>query len=259
MTFRTATLACCLALSGLPASISQQPTPLPVYDVVSVRENRTGSTNMRWQYGADSFLGENVTLVSLLVHAYGLRPDQLSGAPPWASSTRFDVKAKVVDPDLERMKHLTRQQRIDMLLPVLKERFGLRAHFETKEMPTYDLVAAKGGIRMDALQPKQDDANSKGSFMFGRDRVEISSGALSILTNALAMQLERSVVDKTGLTGVYSLKLKWAPNPESADADGLPSLFTALQEQLGLRLQPSRGPVQVLVIDHIERPSGNDD
>lgn len=258
MLLRTTLLAlCALFLPLLSAAQIANPGP-PAYDVVSVRENNSGSTNMRWQYGADSFLGENVTLLSLLVHAYGLRPDQIVGAPSWASTMRLDVKAKVSDPDLEHMKHLTRQQRVDMLLPILAERFALRAHLEEKEMATYDLLPARDGVKMAALQPKPDDPTPRGQFMFGRDRVEITSGALSILANALAMQLERSVVDKTGLTGVYTLQLRWAPNPEAADADNLPSLFTALQEQLGLRLQPSRGPVKVLVIDHIDRPTAND-
>lgn len=255
-----------LALSSAFAQNGAKPeakpvAKLPVYDVVSIRENKNGQ-GMRWQYGADSFTAENTTLTNLIMAAYDLRPDQISGLPPWAESFHFNMQAKVVDGGLDLLKDLKGKQRMAMILPILEQRFGFKGHLETREMPTYDLLLAKGGTKLTPVPAPPPDADGKprprGSYSVGNGRMDANEIPMSFLVEQLAYQLERDVLDKTALTGNYTFKLRWT-DADAAPTDSAPSLFTALQEQLGLRLQPSRGPVRLLIVDHAEMPTSNDD
>jgi uncharacterized protein (TIGR03435 family) len=142
-----------------------------------------------------------------------------------------------------------------MLQALLADRFKLAAHAEKREMPMFALVIAKGG-------PRLITTNAIGALSGGRGRISITGGddALAVLAFELSWRLGRPVIDRTGLNGRYELTLNWTeddvPSP-AANTSGAPSLFTAIQEQLGLKLEATRGPVQVLVIDHAERPSEN--
>jgi uncharacterized protein (TIGR03435 family) len=169
-----------------------------------------------------------------------------------------------------------------MLQPLLAERFKLKAHTETKQLPVYELIVAKGGPKLKEATPgdtyangfKGPDGVGRGGMMrMGRGQLTGQGVPITTLTNLLSQQLQRTVVDKTGLTGKYDLELNWTPeqgegglgpppgaaSPQAEpapDATG-PSIFTALQEQLGLKLQSTKGPVETLVIDHAEMPSEN--
>lgn len=263
--------ACAALLVLLPslataahAQAAPQPsaeTKLPVYDVVSIRENKNGQ-GMRWQYGADSFTAENTTLTGLIMAAYDLRPDQISGLPPWADSFHFNIQAKVVDGGVDLLKSLKGHERMEMLRPILAQRFGFRCHMETRDMPIYELLLAKGGARLTAVPPAPPGEDGKpkprGNYSVGNGRMDANEIPIGYLVEQLAYQFERNVIDKTGLTGNYTFKLRWTDADETP-TDTAPSLFTALREQLGLRLQPSRGPVALLVVDHAEQPTGNDE
>jgi len=257
-----------LALSIPFATLAQQSSaPLPVYDVVSIHENRSGSNTMSIRGGGAGFVATNVDLTTLLMNAYNIRRDLMSGLPGWANSTSFDVNAKVSDPDIAAMKDLPRGQRQAMLVTLLQDRFHLRAHIEVKTLPVYDLVIAKGGSKLKenaALPTESSDPNNgpskpkPGSMMVSNSQMTAVGIATSNLAANLAFHVERNVIDKTGLTGKYDFTLKWRPDNADATTDNnAPDLFTALQEQLGLKLEPSKGPVDTLVIDHIERPSEN--
>jgi uncharacterized protein (TIGR03435 family) len=156
-----------------------------------------------------------------------------------------------------------------MIVALLKDRFHLLAHIEIKTLPVYDLVIAKGGSKLkedavplsNSTDPGKTPFNLKpGSFMISDSQMTGVAIPVSMLASNLTFQVERNVIDKTGLTGRYDINLKWTPAEQegktenSADA---PDLFTALQEQLGLKLEPSKGPVDTLVVDHVEMPTAN--
>jgi len=279
------------ALGQTPAQTGAAPqaadTKLPVYDVVSIKPDKTGSGDIRIMSRTDGLSFSNVSLKMLLQNAYGIREDLISGGPGWVDSAHFDIEAKVVDPNMDQLKKLTREQRRAMLLPLLADRFQLKVHTETKILPVYELVVAKGGPKLTEVTPpppSPDAGNppygapppslpplpdpSKGPVALGFGSMMIRNGeltgrgvALPVLVNMLAQQLNRTVLDKTGLTGKYDMTLKWtpedAPPQDNGTGDSSPSIFTALQEQLGLKLQPAKGPVECLVIDHAEMPTEN--
>jgi uncharacterized protein (TIGR03435 family) len=140
-----------------------------------------------------------------------------------------------------------------MLQSLLADRFKLRLHYETREQPIYELVVAKGGLKLKPLPPDQ----RPGGGRFVRGEIALNGRSVATLAHFLTQFAGRSVVDKTSLAGNYDIDLKWTPDDQQGTPDAGPTLFTALQEQLGLKLISAKGPVQVLVVDHAERPSEN--
>ena len=225
----------------------------------------------------------NVPLWMIVREAFGLENDRLFGGPGWSKTSMFDIEGKVAPEDAPKLKTLTMEQRRQMMIALLEERFGLKFHHETRDLPMYELVVAKGGVKMQASKPDPEGPDpgpgpvpSPGRHMLmmhGRGHIESTGTAISGLARLLSGQLGRTVVDKTGLTGDFDYKLDWTPddmasamtksgnpapgdNPSSQDAVG-PSLFTALEEQLGLKLESTKGPVDVIVIDQLEQPTAN--
>jgi uncharacterized protein (TIGR03435 family) len=243
---------------------------LPDFDVVSVRENKGDSHMMRWMYTPDGINITNLSVKNLVASAYNIRQYLISGGPSWVDSTAFDVQAKVADADVALFKKLPPTQRGLMLRKLLIERFHLAAHIETKTLPVYDLVVASGGPKFKAAAPDpplssdadpSDKPKPRGMITMGRGMTKMDDVPITALTNQLGYALDRPVIDKTGLTGKYDLSLKWRPDnqppSDKGSDDELPGLFTALQEQLGLKLEPSKGPVDTLIIDHVEMPTEN--
>ena len=200
---------------------------------------------------------------------------QVSGGPAWTGSARFDIEAKE-DPALgEKLQKLSSDERgkqlRQMLRGLLADRFKLQVHHESSELSVYELVMPKSGSKLmpSVAQPSSIDADNSAKprswiRFAGKGLLEGNDADAATLVTALSMQPEiggRLVVDKTGLTGKYDFTLKWTPDMgQGADppgADAGPTLFTALQEELGLRLQPTKAPVDVIVIDHVELPSRN--
>jgi uncharacterized protein (TIGR03435 family) len=241
------------------------------FDIVSIKPNKSSSGGMSINTSGDSFTATNCSLMLLLQNAYSLRDDQILGAPGWVTSTKFDIKAKIVDPNSEPQKKLTRKQEQyqyeSRLQSLLVEYFHVKAHKEIKESPVYELVFAKGGskLKADAFDESKNKMPSKtnelapGTMLMNAGHLQGMAIELSSLTGTLAYEVQRNIIDKTGLTGTFDIDLKWtADNGAAADPDSsAPSLFTALQEQLGLKLQSAKGPVEVLVLDHIEMPAEN--
>jgi uncharacterized protein (TIGR03435 family) len=211
--------------------------------------------------------------------------DSIAGLPGWAKSQVYDIECKMTAEQAQQLKKLPNEeqqrQRGLMVQSMLEERFGLKTHVETKRGPVYELVVAKGGPKM-----KEGDANS-GSIkgpdgkpvqgvslrMRAMGKVEAQGLGMGQLANFLSQApvgLGRLVEDKTGLMGKYNFALDWAPEPglgatggpislpaPAADGADGPSIFTALEEQLGLRLEPGTAMVDVLVVDHIEQPGAD--
>ena len=277
-----------LAIAG-PGLRGQEPTTatadarLPAYDVVSIKPNKSDSGMVRAMYRPDGYSASNMSLKMLIQAAYGIREDLISGAPGWADSARYDVDAKVDGADVDALKKLSPEQRRLILQPLLADRFKLKVHTETKQLPVYELVVAKGGPKLKEATPgdtyangiKGPDGVGRGGMMrVGRGQLTAQGVPMTSVVNMLSQQLHRTVIDKTGLTGKYDLELNWTPDHGlrvrcsrgrmahrrmamlAPDASG-PSIFTALQEQLGLKLQSAKGPVETLVIDHVEMPSEN--
>ncbi len=272
-----------LVVAGiLPAAqiaLAQATPGIPQFDVVSVKPNvGNGQQNLRVSPGRVAVT--NVPLKTLIQFAYQVQPRELMGAPDWITAERFDITA-TADPNAS-----IEQMRI-MLGRLLEDRFKVKLHKETRDLPLYALTLAR---RDGQLGPKihestvdcgangrqplsataQDPATQDPSrrcqivplFNFGR--FQGRGLHMQNIASALNNVVDRTIVDKTGLTGAYEFELSWAPDSlqattagptaaPKADVDG-PALFTALQEQLGLKLEAQRGPLEVLVLDHVERP-----
>jgi uncharacterized protein (TIGR03435 family) len=189
---------------------------------------------------------------------------RILGAPAWLESDQYEIRATIENSlytAMQKMSPAQQREQVNLMeQSLLADRFKLKVHFETREMPIYALVIAKGGPK---LTPAKDGERSMLSALHGSDQgSEMNATAVTIARFAQSPIWGRGgrlVVDQTGLTGTYDFTLKWMPdglaNP-NADAD-TPSVFTAIQEQLGLRMVPSKAQVEVIVIDHIEKPSEN--
>ena len=270
------------APSGGAAPVVDAAIKLPTFDVVSVKPNKSDTGMMRVMNKPDGYTATNVTLKMLIQMAYGIREDLISGGPSWVESAHFDFDGKVAGADVDALKKLTPEQRRMILRPALEDRFKLKVHTETKQLPVFELGLAKGGSKLKGASPdatypngiKGPDGVAHGGMLrMGNGELQGQGVEIKGLVNMLSQQLHQTVIDKTGLTGKYDFELTWTPDdgagpmfhgtdggPQKADpapdASG-PTIFTAVQEQLGLKLQSAKGPVETLVIDHVEMPSEN--
>ena len=198
-------------------------------------------------------VGTASTLLDLITTAYGVRYNQIEGAPGWAEAEHYDLDAKAGDGD----RPLTRAELRGMLQSLLADRFQLKLHRETREVSVYALVVGKGGPKLKAVAA---DAAGGGSVR-SSDRgmhMETTKGTMEQLASQIAYSAEHPVIDRTGLQGFYAYTLDWVPSNRTLPADlDAPDVFHAVQDQLGLRLEATRGPIEKLVIDHAEKPSEN--
>lgn len=256
--------------SSKPSTVTS-PAPAPVFDVAAIHQNKTdqsGHSHIISSPFDGHFRAINVSPMSLVRWAFEMPETRILSAPGWMNSTMFNIDAEADSSVDAQMRALTseegkaRKQR--MFQALLADRFKLAAHTETRELPIYALVVAKSGPRFGAIQANGTTINS------GNGHIEVQgSNSVALLAEELAENVGRVVVDKTGIEGRYDLTLRWTPDSGAApglsaserttsapDSSG-PSIFAALQEQLGLKLESQKGPVQVLVVDHIEMPSEN--
>jgi uncharacterized protein (TIGR03435 family) len=243
------------APGGSPAQTEKPAARLPAYDVVSIKPNKSGSGSLDIETRNHTYSATNISLKKLLESAYDIKEDLISGVSGPVASARFDIEAKIVEPDPDALRKFSATQKGAMLLPFLMERFRLKAHTETKTLPVYELIVIKGGPKF--KQSAGDSTGNRGTSIHNRELIAHDIPMTS-LARTLEGQLHRTVIDKTGLTGSYDLALRWSPDDgSSAQTDSAPLIFTALHEQLGLKLQPAKGPVETLVVDHAEMPSEN--
>jgi uncharacterized protein (TIGR03435 family) len=223
---------------------------------------------------ADGFSAAGITVKMLIQFAYGVAQDyQIAGGPDWVKSDKLEIEAKMDTSVAEELKKLSPEERNStrqkMLQALLADRFKLAIHRETKELPVYTLVVGKNSPKFQEAKP--DDAvpdasgdrgetKAKNGTVIGFDAGMLTMTAKAVPISELirdwSISLRRPILDKTGLTGKVDCTLRWAPDTGPSDSNG-PSLITAIQEQLGLKLESGKGPVEILVIDHIEKPSGN--
>lgn len=255
-------IAAASAASASPL-VGQTSNPGPhgarlAYEVVSVKPSKPGCRGMSVSSPPGRFSAHCTTLLGLLFNAYPIKPHvPVPGLPGWGTSARFDVEAKADDRTALAMQKLSgkdeRAQAQLMLQALLADRFQLRIHHETRERPIYDLVVAKGGSK---LKDAPESERSRG-YSWGRGRIQVGKGPVGSLAFSLSDMVGREVVDKTGLTGKYDIDLRWTPYDQQGTPDAGPTLFTALEEQLGLKLVPAKGSVDTIVVDHVEKPSPN--
>lgn len=227
------------------------------YDYVTVKPGtHMAGGGMRMSSTPNSFSATNDSLESLIMGAYGLQMDDLiSGLPAWAKSATFDIEAKMAADTFAAYQKLPRKQQreqdLQMMQSLLKDRFNLKVHHATRQIPIYALVIAKGGSKLKESTTKQ----GWGSVRDGQ--IDYRHADMDSLAEILSGEVDRIVLDETGLTGKYDFTLEWTPDEERGAADARPSIFTAVQEQLGLKLESTTGPIDTVVVDHIDRPSPN--
>lgn len=260
------------AIAVISSALAQDSRTRPQFEVASIKPNHSGESIMLFQpQPGGRFTASNSSLSLLVRYAYDVKPFQVSGAPDWVRSDRYDIAAQGDgNPGVPEIRAMLRQ--------LLEDRFRLKYHWDTKIAAGYALLMSKAGkLResepgdcpspLSALNsrpvdppgtPCGDLRNSPG-HTFGRNLTAAE------LADSLSFFVGRFVLDKTGLTGKYDIDLQWTPDsvrlqssasPEVQDSTG-PSIFTALQQQLGLRLETTKAPVKILVIEHVERPDQN--
>jgi bla regulator protein blaR1 len=258
---------------------------VPAFEVASIKPNKSGTGMTMLHTTPVGFSASNISLKALIQQAYGVEENQVLGAPSWVGSERFDMEAKVASSDTDALHDLNPDQRRLMLQPLLADRFELKVHTELRDLPVLALVVAKGGPKLHEAKPgdtypnglKGFDGEGGGPGMMLMQPGQLTAQGLDLSSVAklLSQQLGRTVQDKTGLTGKYDFILQWKPDRDPSPMPGAPppgqqgpgatpstdsseaSIFTAVQEQLGLKLESVKAPVEVLVIDHVEAPSEN--
>jgi uncharacterized protein (TIGR03435 family) len=264
---RLVAIACLIAVLSAGAMAQSQTVPTK-FDVASIKPSAVNDGRFAYRGlpgGALSATG--VPLKMLLMEAYNVQAFQISGEPDWVNTARWDIEAKV-----EGVQgRLSQAQHGAMLRVLLEDRFQLKVRRETREMPIYALVVEKGGSKV-TLHTGEPPPPGQG-IRQGRGLFSVKKGGMALLTAQLERQLARVVIDRTGLMGDYDYTLEWTPEAGQGGAESLglppqvepvapsdskgPSLFTALQEQLGLKLESQKGPVEIIVIERVEKPSEN--
>jgi uncharacterized protein (TIGR03435 family) len=266
----TAFAAYLVTLTGVLAQTPGTPPQFDAFEVATIKPTPpdwTGGRFIRMQ-AAQQFVARKHGLITLIAAAYNISPQLISGGPKWVVDDHYDILAKTpgdIRPNPD--------EQMAMLRSLLADRFQLAFHRDRKEFSIYALTIAKNGPKLkdSTLSP---DANPAGppllAFALSPQLVRLPGRYVSMPELASVMQraaLDRPVVDRTGLTGRYDFDLEFTPDeslfggvlprPTNPDPSAKPELFAAIQEQLGLRLDATRGPVEALVIDRVERPSAN--
>lgn len=261
-------LACSLQVHAQSAA-----APPPSFDVASIKKSTFGEPPWGPGFKPGRFIERSQTINLAIAVAYSVYPLRIYGAPGWVNSEKYDIEAKESEATAEELAKLPPAQAMEkqspMLQSLLAERFGLKVSHQSKELPVFALVVAKGGPKFQEAKPDYKDPDSWGLSQF-----TLRNSPMSTLVTIMSNQMHQMVIDETGLKGNYDLTVQWrkdqtmsgmpreprggdsATDPTPLDSSG-PSFSTALEEQLGLKLESTKAPVDVIVIDHIERPTEN--
>jgi len=247
-----------IAHQGPAANIARAQALTP-YDVASVKQNVTGDDHGNMNIDDHGlFTVTNLPLDWIIEFAYDIKADQIAGLSGPIPNARFDIVAKILPPAAGPPPEQPDSDMQARIILLLQDRFHLKAHLESRTRPVYDLVVAKGGPK---LTLAQDEIKNSSWNINGESNLKVLVGKttrMSDLAAVLGDQVHRKVIDKTGLAGHADMTLKWSDDVAVEQSDpNLISIFTALEEQLGLKLVSSKGPVDTLVIDHVEMPAAN--
>jgi len=264
LTLMRATAETAWAIPAAPAALAAMPASArPVFDVASIKPSNPAAQGKIFTVRGRQVVTVNTTLNDVVAFAYSLHPDQIVGAPAWAGSDRFDITGQ---PDIPGVPNIA-QLRL-LFQQLLTDRFGLAFHREPRELAVYALMV---GNRGPMLTRSAGDPDGLPSLLFPRlGMLPASNASMADLAGTMqSVVLDRPVVDRTGLMGRFDFTLTWTPDETqfasmgirvpapSGDPAALPGLFTAIQEQLGLRFEATRAPVDSIVIDRVSRPSEN--
>jgi uncharacterized protein (TIGR03435 family) len=237
------------------------PDANPGFEVATIKPSQADEQRAVMVQGT-RLVTRATSLVDMMMFAYGVHPLQIADAPDWMTAEKFDV---VVQPNMPG-RPSTAQMR-SIVQQLLADRFKLAFHHAQRELPVYRIVAAKGGPKLTPATKEEQENNTAA--------IGITPGLMTVINATLSefaslmqryVRLDRPIVDHTGIAGKYDFKLSWTPDFSQFDGnppgpakndENAPSLYTAIQEQLGLKLEAAREPTDVLVIDHVERPSEN--
>ena len=245
---RTRQPALILLLTAASA-LAQAPEPRPAYEAASVKINTTGSGSTSSHGTKGQIVITNLTLKTLIERAYSVKPFQVAG-PNWMEAVHFDIVAKYP-------AETKATDRPAMLRTLLEDRFKLATHRESKDMPGYALVTAKSGFKLKPVEPGDSGTDHNGGRVHTMKAKKLS---MPELAEFVARMMGEVVVDETRIAGVYDFELRWSNEDQTngTEVPQAPPLPTVLQETLGLRLQPRKVPVEMVVVDHVERvPSEN--
>ena len=244
----------CLVLCA-PGAVYGQSEAAPRFEVASIKPSKADpSSSSGIKTGHGRLSAQNVTLRRCIIGAYGVGPHQILSGPDWLDSDRFEIAAIADQPVGDSVLMV-------MLQSLLAERFKLALHRETRIIQAYTLEIGKNGPKLEKAEAGESVTNSSTSN--GRAMIDAHYASMDGLANVLARQMDLPVVNQTRLEGVFNFKLQWtresAQPAKAGDAavEEAPSIFTAIQEQLGLRLRAQKAAVEILVIDHAERPAEN--
>jgi uncharacterized protein (TIGR03435 family) len=257
-----------LAVAAIPIFAQAQPArpAFEAFEVATIKPAVDSPGRYIRMQSVNRFYAKGFTLKALVAAAYSLTPLAISGGAAWTDSGRYDILASTpgdIQPNLD--------EQMSMLRKLLTDRFQLTFHRESKELPVFAITAAKDGPKLKPSAAPPGTLPELINVIYPEEKggvhVMLPARNATMMQFAAMMQravLDRAVVDNTGLSGTYDFDLEWTPDegqfggqmPRSVESTK-PSLFTAMQEQLGLRLEATRGPVQALVIDRVERPSEN--
>jgi len=256
---------------------SQAPAQKPSFEVASVKAASGNSLPRILGQPGGRLTVTNATLKLLMTVAYGMRDFQILGGPNWITTDRWNIEAKAAEGTLYPPPDGTDLYPITLMVQsLIEDRFQLKMRRGTRELPVYELLIARSGSKMklsedQSLPPflQPGDSKPRGLIAVRRGSLEGQGVRLASFVQILSQQLARTVIDKTDLNGLYDIKLQWTPDLDQGAASRVPdtplpvtdapfpSIFTAIQEQLGLRLESAKGPVEVLVIDSVQKPSEN--
>lgn len=267
-------LAATILFSG--TAIFAQPQPKLEFEVVSIKPGSGDVHQVRMSMTPGRMSAKNVPTKMLLMQAFNVKDFQLTGGPAWMASTQWDIEAKMATdddqpkggpPNPAQQKAMAEKLRA-MMQSMLVDRFKLKFHEDSKESPAYALVVGKNGPK---LKKSESGPEARSMMRMGHGQLNASRTTMENFAGQLANQVGRPVVDKTGLAGEYDIELEWTPDPGRSgpfgqpppgdapppvDANG-PTIYTAVQEKLGLKLEATKAPVKMIVIDWIEKPSEN--
>ena len=224
------------------------------FEAAIIRPHPSGDTSSRISTEDHGVRMTNVTLLRLITLAYQVTENQTTDWPAWLNQDRWDIQAKALD----LPEKPTPDQVIPLVRALLQERFGLKVHREPKPQPVYRLTVDKSGAKL-VRSAEQRQGGSNNSASANSVRMKSQGVGMDELAMNLTRRLDRQVVNRTGLDGFFDFELSWVPElavPADGDAAGA-TVFTAIREQLGLRLEASKEPVEVWVIDAVSKPTDN--
>jgi uncharacterized protein (TIGR03435 family) len=220
------------------------------FEVASIKPHAGMATRVGTLISGSRMTFMAMSIENVISYAYELKSYQITGTPSWAKTDRWDITAKAEGDGV-----LGKDQAKQMTQTLLAERCGLKVHREQRELSVYVLVPAKSGPKLKESPPEARDALR----MSGNQtlRITTTKGSMKRLADQLSVKLDRPVVDETGLAGNYDYTLEWKPDGAVAEDSSAPSIFAAVEEQLGLKLEPKKASVETMVIDHVTKPSEN--